>query len=152
MAGFLWWLYHHSLSVALYRSQESWVLVSTTTVQSVTCVNNLGVLWREGRIHLLAHYTISWFPLCRVIWKHGTYKMLVRYILSSICLRLSLFSRLSVMQYMGLCVFTLSISLLIIVRIIELHLIIIKSEVWITSFCFGLGHETMVCFVCLVML
>ena len=32
-----------------------------------------------------------------------------------------------------------------------LYLIIIKSEVWIVNHCLGLGHETMVCAVCLTM-
>ena len=46
------------------------------------------------------------------------------------CLRLSQFSQLSFMQYMGLCVFSLLIHLIMIVRIRVLHLIIIiKLEV-----------------------
>ena len=54
------------------------------------------------------------------------------------------------MQYMGLCLFSLSNSLMIIVRICALYLIIsIKLEVWSIYHCLGLGHETMVCAVCL---
>ena len=54
------------------------------------------------------------------------------------------------MQYVGLCVFSLPISLVMIERIYILCLIIIiKSEVWIITHCLGLGHETMVCAVCL---
>ena len=50
---------------------------------------------------------------------------------------------------MGLCVFSLPISL-VIERIYILYLIIIiKSEVWTITHCLGLGHETMVCAVCL---
>ena len=45
--------------------------------------------------------------------------MLVRYILSSVCLRLSQFSEFSFMQYMGLCVLSLPISLLMIVTVCE---------------------------------
>ena len=51
--------------------------------------------------------------------------MLVRYILSSVCLRLIPFSQIFFMQYTGLCVFSLPISLLMIARIFVLHLIII---------------------------
>ena len=70
----------------------------------------------------------------------------------SMCLRLNQFYQLSSMQYMGLCVFSLPISLVMMVRIYELYLIIIiKLEVWITSHCFGLDHETMVCAVFLTM-
>ena len=77
-------------------------------------------------------------------------KMLVRYILSSVWVRLSIFSSLSIIQYMGLCIFSLSISLVMIERIYILCLIIIiKSEVWTIALCLGLGHETMVCAVCL---
>ena len=56
--------------------------------------------------------------------------MLIRYILSSVCLRLSQFPQLSFMQYTGLCVLSLPIFVMI-VRIGVLYLIIIiKSEVW----------------------
>ena len=59
----------------------------------------------------------------------------------------------AVMQYMGLCVFGLPISLTMIVRISLLYLnIIIKSEVW--HICHGLwyDHETMLCAVYLLFL
>ena len=78
------------------------------------------------------------------IWRYWTSKMLVRYIsVSSVCIRSSQFSGLSFMQYTGLCVFRLPISLMIIVRICALYLIIIKSEVSPICHCLGLGHETM---------
>ena len=54
---------------------------------------------------------------------------------------------------MGLRVFDLPVFLLTIVRICVLFLIIkivMKSEIWITSHCLGLGNETMVCTLCLV--
>ena len=62
------------------------------------------------------------------------YKMPVRYILSSVWVRLGIFSQLSIIQYVGLCAFSLPI---------------IKSEIWTITHCLGLGHETMVCAVCL---
>ena len=75
-----------------------------------------------------------------------TSKILVRYILSCVCLWLSQFSQLSSMQFRGLCVFSLPISLMMIVRICVLHLIIIITpEVWPICHCSGLGHETVVC-------
>ena len=50
---------------------------------------------------------------------------------------------------MGLYVFSLPISLVMIVRIRLLHLIIIiRSEVWPICDCLGLGHETLVCAIC----
>ena len=77
-------------------------------------------LWPVGRVCLFANYTISLSSLCRLIWRHWTTKMLVRYMLPSVCLRLRQFSQLSFIQYMGLCVFSLPISPVMIVRICTL--------------------------------
>ena len=55
--------------------------------------------------------------LCKLIWRHWTYKMPVRYTLSSVWVRLSICSQLSIIQYMGLCVFSLLISIVMIERI-----------------------------------
>ena len=77
-------------------------------------------------------------------------KCLSRYILSSVWVRLNILSQLSIIQYVGLCVFSLPISLVTIARIYILCLIIIiKSEVWTITHCLMLGHDTMVCTVCL---
>ena len=70
--------------------------------------------WLADGIRLFVHYTISLSSLCRLIWRHWTYKISVRYILSSVCVRLSIFSQLSIIQYVGLCVFSLPISLVMI--------------------------------------
>ena len=107
--------------------------------------------WLADRIRLFVQYTISLSSLCKLIWRHWTYKMPVRYILSSVWVRLSIFSLLSIIQYVGLDVFSLPISLVMIERIYILCLIIIiKLEVWTIAYCLGLGrHETMVSAVCL---
>ena len=104
---------------------------------------------------LFVQYTISLSSLCKIIWRHWTYKMSVRYTLSSVWVRLSIFSQLSIIQsiiqYVGLCVFSLPTPLVMIeiIYILCLIIIIIKSEVWSITHCLGLGHETMVCAVCL---
>ena len=73
-----------------------------------------------------------------------------RYNLSSVWVRLSIFSQLSTIQYVGLCVFSLPISFVMIERIYILCLnIIIKSEVWTITHCLGSVHETMACAVCI---
>ena len=63
-------------------------------------------------------------PLCKIIWRHWTYKMPVRYILSSVWIRLSIFSQLSIIQsiiqYVGLCVFSIPTPLVMIERIYTL--------------------------------
>ena len=65
-------------------------------------------LWPVGRVRLFADYTISLSSLGKLIWRHWTSKMLVRYMPPSVCLRLRQLSQLSYIQYMGLCVFSLS--------------------------------------------
>ena len=63
---------------------------------------------------------ISLSSLCRLIWRHWTTKMLVKYMLPSVCLRLRQFSQLSFIQYMGLCVFSLPNIPVMIVRMCTL--------------------------------
>ena len=77
-------------------------------------------LWPMGRVRLFADYTISLSSLCRLIWRHWTTKMLVVYMLPSVCLRLRQFSQWSFIQYMGLCVFRLPNSPMMIVRMCTL--------------------------------
>ena len=102
-------------------------------------------------VFVCLYITSTYYHHCaNFIWRHWTHKMPVRYNLSSVWIRLSIFSQLSIIQYVGLCVFSLPIPFVIIDRIYILCLIIIiKSEVWTITYCLGLGHETMVCAVCL---
>ena len=87
--------------------------------------------WLADRTRLFVQYTISLSSLYKLTWRHWAYKMPVRYILSSVWVRLRIFSPLSIIQYVGLYVFSLPISLVMIERIYKLCLIIIiKSEVW----------------------
>ena len=97
-----------------------------------------GAFWLADHTRLFVQYTISLSSLCKLIWRHWTYKMPVRYILSSVWLRLSIFSPVSIIQYVGLYVFSLPISLVMIERIYILCLIIIiKSDVWTITHCLG---------------
>ena len=94
---------------------------------------------------------IVWTAIPRWIILIGYNIMPVRYNLSSVWVRLSIFSQLSVIHY-TICgaVFSLPISFVMIEIIYILCLIIIiESEVWTNTHCLGLGHETMVCAVCL---
>ena len=119
----------------------SWVLCSLWWVQIAGYV--LACRWYSF-VCTLHHLIII------IVQYNWTYKMPVRYNLSSVWVRLSIFSQLSIIQYVGLCVFSLPISFVMIERIyILILIIIIKSEVWIITHCLGLGHETMVCAVCL---
>ena len=87
--------------------------------------------WLADRTRLFVQYTISLSSLCKFIWRHWIYEMYVGYILSSVWVRLSIFSRLSIIQYVGLYVFSLPIYYMMIERIYKHCLIIIiKLEVW----------------------
>ena len=76
--------------------------------------------WFEDRIRLFVHYIISLSSLCKLIWRHGTYKMSGIYILSSVWVRLSILPQLSILRYMGLCFLSLPIFLLMIESIYTL--------------------------------
>ena len=54
--------------------------------------------WLADRVRVFVHYTISLSSLCKLIWRHWTYKMPVRYILSRVWVRLSIFSRLFIVK------------------------------------------------------
>ena len=69
-----------------------------------------------GCVRLFADYTISLSSLCKLIWRHWTTKMLFKYMLPCVCLRLRQFSQLSFIQYMVPCVFSLANSPAMIVR------------------------------------
>ena len=73
--------------------------------------------WLVDRTRLFVQYTISLSSLCKLIWRHWTYKMPVRYISSSVWVRLSIFSLLSIIEYVELYVFSLPISVVMIERI-----------------------------------
>ena len=140
-------LIHHILSLITYTFRENLEFVFIIIVQFMMSANIRILFWLADRSRL---NTISLSSLCKLIWRQWTYKMPVRYILSSVWVRSSIFAPLSIMQYVGLYVFSSPISLVMIERIYILCLIIIiKSEVWTISRCLGLCHETMVSAVCL---
>ena len=113
------WLYYHILSSILYISGtlgpcfHYWCSVYGICKWSDT-------LWPVGRVRSFADNTISLPSLCRPIWRHWTTKMLVGYMLPSVCLRLRQFSPLSFIQCMGLCVSSLPNSPVMILRMCTL--------------------------------
>ena len=137
-------------------------LLHTCSGKTGNCFHNHRAVYDEcknsdafllaNRTGLFAQYTISLSSLCKLIWRHWIYKMPVRYILSSVWVRLSIFSSLSIIQYVGLYVFSLPISVAMIERIYIYFFLLSSSnrkyELFFTH-CLGLGHETMVSAVCL---
>ena len=92
----------------------------------------------------LHHFIIISSSLCKLIWRHWTYKMPVRFILSSLWVRLSIFSVIHYTIYGAVCFQFTHFPCDDWENILCL-IIIIKSEVWTIIHCLGLGHETMVC-------
>ena len=62
--------------------------------------------WIADRTRLFVKYATALSSLCKLIWRHWTYKMPVGYILSSVWVRLIIFYSLSNIQYVGLYVFS----------------------------------------------
>ena len=83
--------------------------------------------WLADRTPLFVQYTISLSSLCKRIWRHWTYKMPVRYVLSIVSVRLSIFTPLSIIQYVGLYVFSLPISL-VMIEIIYIYFVFLSSS------------------------
>ena len=143
-------LLHHILSLIVYTCRENRECVFISIVQFVTSAN-IRIRFGLQIVFVCFYITPSHNHHCaNFIWRHWTYEMSVRYNLSSVWVKLSIFSELSIIQYVGLCVFILPISFVMIERTYILcHIIIIKSKVWTITHCLGLGHETMVWAVCL---
>ena len=137
-------LLHHILSLIACTFRENREFVFIIIAQFMM---NTNIRIRFGlQIVLVCLYsTPSHYHHYEKISEGIELKMSVRYILSSVWVRLSIFSPLSIIQYVGLYVFSLHIYLVMIEIIYILCLIIIiKSEVWTITHCLGLGHETMV--------
>ena len=79
------------------------------------------------RSYSFVQYTISLSSLCKLIRRHWTYKMHVKYILSRVWVRLSIFSPLSLIQYVGLYVFSLPVSL-VMIEIIYIYFVLLSSS------------------------
>ena len=143
-------LLHHILSFIVYTFRENRELIFIGIVQYMMSANSR-IRFGLQIVFVCLYITPSHYHHCaNFFWRYWTYKMPVRYNLSRVWVRLSIFSQLSIVQYVGLCVFSLPISFVVIERIHILCLIIIiKSEVWTITHCLGLGYETMVCTVCL---
>ena len=82
-----------------------------------------------------AHLTIYFSSLCsRFIGRHWTYKMLVRYFVSSMCLRLNELSQLYFISQMGLYVFSFLNYPVVIVRICVLYPQMCQWNVYLSDY------------------
>ena len=101
-----------SLFASPFQVNRDFVFV--IILQFMMSSNNMTRFGLQIVFFFFVYSIISLSPLCNLIWRHWTYKMPVRYILPSVWMRLSIISQLSIIQYMGLCVFSLPISLVMI--------------------------------------
>ena len=127
--------------VTSYISQGNQGFILITTLQCYAVSKKLSTFWPRSCFHLFAHYVISLSLLFKLTLRHWTYKMMAKCVLSSVHLTLSQFVQSSFMQYIKQHVSSSPISLMMIVTI-HVFIIIIRSEVWIITYCFGLGLET----------
>ena len=144
------YMYIYIIYIYIYISRESWGFRLWLLCSLMICTNNrvhCGLMVVYGHLHItLLHYRrYADLPECIELLKWSS---------NSFCLECvsEIRSILSIifMQYMGLCVFSLPMSLMVIVRIPVFDLIIIiKSEVWSICHCLGSVHETIVCALCL---
>ena len=103
-------LLHHILSLIAYKFRENREFVFIIIVQFMMSAN-IRIRFSLQIVLFFVQYTILSSSSCKLIRRHWTYKMPVRYILSSVWVRLSIFSPLSIIQYVGLHVFSLPIPL-----------------------------------------
>ena len=141
---------HHILSLVVYTFRENREFVFIIIVQFMMSAHSR---IRCGLQIVLDYlYSISSNYHHCANWSEGI--ELIKCLSDIFCRmckhNISIISLLSITQHVGLCVFSLPIPPVMNERIHVLCLIIIiKSEVWTITHCLGLGHETMVCAVCL---
>ena len=152
-------IHEESLTINMQKKKSSVHLVFHKTVLKIHPVRHENTNTSPWCNYVICEYSNTWMPylfanvtfslssLCRLIRRHRTYKMLVKY---SLCLRLCQFPQPSLMWYMGPCVFNLPISVLLIVRIC-VH-IIINSEVWTINYCLGSWNNGMRFITCIVLM
>ena len=100
-----------------YTFRENRVFVSISIVQYIMSANSR-IRFGLQFVFVCLYITPSQYHhYANFIWRYWTYKMPVRYNLSSVWVRLSIFSQLSIIQYVGLCIFSLPISFVMIERI-----------------------------------
>ena len=122
-------LLHHILSLTVYTFRENREFVFMSIAQLMMSANS-GIRFGLQMVFVCLYFTPSHHHHCaNFIWRHWTYKMPVRYNLSSVWVRLSIFSQLSILQYVGLCVFSLPISFVMIERI-YVYFFILSSSNW----------------------
>ena len=108
-------LLHHILSCIAYTFRENWDFVLIIIVQFMMSANNRIRYGLQILFVCTLHHLI--IIIVQIHLWHWTYEMSARYILSSVWARLCIFSKLSIIQYMGMHVISLPNSLVMVERI-----------------------------------
>ena len=96
-------LLHHILSLIVYTFRESREFVFISIVLFMMNANSR-IRFGLQIVFVCLYITPSHYHNCaNCIWRHWTYKMLVRFNLSSVWVRLSTFSQLSIIQFGTVC-------------------------------------------------
>ena len=104
-------LLHHILSLIVYAFREGREFVFISIVQFMMSANSR-IRFGLQIVFVCFYITPSHYHLCAYFfWRHWTYKMPVRYNLSSVWVKLDIFSQLIIVQCVGLCVCGLSVSI-----------------------------------------
>ena len=130
-------LLHHILSLIVYTFRENREFVFIKIVQFMMSANSR-IRFGSQIVFVCLYITPSHYHHCaNFIWRYRTYKMPVRYNLSSVWVRLSIFSVIHYTIWRAVCFqFTHFLrddwenNILCLI-------IIIKSEVWTISHCLG---------------
>ena len=94
---------HHILSLIVYKFRENRKFVFISIVQLMMSANSR-IRFALQIVFVCLYITPSHYHHCaNFVWRHWIYKMPVRYNLSSVSIRLSKLSQLSIIQYVGLC-------------------------------------------------
>ena len=102
-------LLHHILSLIAYTFRENREFIFHYYCAVYDECKYSDTFWLADRTRLFVQYTILLSSLCKLIWRHWTYEMPVGYILSAVWAILSIFSPLSIIQYVGLYVFSVNL-------------------------------------------
>ena len=110
------WLTIHNISVKLVPNIYFYCQVYFSDIENGgEIMDTFLVSWDIGlgylNIIICLYTTPSHYHNCANLSRHWIYKMPVRYVLSNVWVISNIFSQLSIIQYMGLCVFNLPISL-----------------------------------------
>ena len=146
-------LLHLILSRIAYAFRENWEFVYIIIVHFRMSANSR-IRFGLRILFVCLDSTPSYYHHCANLSVSEDIELIKRLsdiFLSIVWLRYSIFSQLSIIQYTGLCAFSLPIKPCDVWEYIYMLclIIIIKSEVWVFTHCLGLGRETMLHAVCL---